>query len=78
MQSYVCGSVNAIGRVTICASVTLIVAQFLLGIVAFHDQSYVIKPLHTFLVYQVTNIVVLLYDIFILQRTPWTHKLACQ
>ena len=68
---------NAIGRVTICASVALIVAKFLLGIVAFHDESYTVRPWHVFLVYQFVNLIVLMYDMYILQRTPWTHKLAC-
>ncbi|KAL9122703.1 MAG: hypothetical protein Q9187_000741 [Circinaria calcarea] len=74
--SYACGSVNAIGRVTICASVTVVVAHFTLGIVSYYNDSYVIRQWHVFLLYQVLNIVVLLYDIFILQQTPWTHDVA--
>lgn len=31
-----------------------------------------------FLVYQFTNAIILFYHVFILQRAPWTHKLACQ
>lgn len=42
------------------------------------DENYVAEPWHTFLVYQGLNLVVLLYNIFLLHRTLWIHNLACK
>lgn len=44
--------------------------------VAFFDANYVAQPWHTFLLYQAFNLLVLLYNIFVLRHTLWIHTLA--
>lgn len=57
---------------------TLIEAQFILGTVAFHAEAYELNSWHVVALYQVLNVLVALYDVFILQRAPWTHNIARQ
>ena len=59
------------------ASIVIIVAQLSLAMIAFYDTSYTIKRWHTFLSYELLNLVVLVYNIFCLKRAPWTHNIGC-
>ncbi|CAF9927739.1 MAG: hypothetical protein HETSPECPRED_006665 [Heterodermia speciosa] len=74
--SYACGSINAIGRVAMTASIDIIVARLLLAIIAFNIPSYTIERWHTFMLYQVLNIVTLTYNLAALKRAPWTHNIG--
>jgi hypothetical protein len=44
----------------------------------FWNPTYVPQAWHAFLVYQAINVLVLLYNIYLLRRTMWVHDLACK
>ena len=60
------------------ASILYIVAILSHGMIAFYYLSYKIERWHIFLSYQVLNVIVLTYNIFFLNKAPWTHKLGCK
>ena len=60
------------------ASIDIIVARLLLAIIAFNIPSYTIEGWHTFMLYQVLNIVTLIYNLAALKRAPWTHNIGCK
>ena len=60
------------------ASIVLIVAQLSHAIIAFYDYSYNIERWHVFLSYQVLNVITLTYNVFFLNKAPWTHKIGCK
>ncbi|KAL6716627.1 polyamine transporter tpo5 [Lecanora helva] len=72
--SYCCGSINVIGRVAMTASIVYIVAQLSHAMIAFYNPSYKIERWHIFLSYQVLNIIILTYNVYFLNKAPWTHK----
>ncbi|KAF7537119.1 hypothetical protein G7054_g4006 [Neopestalotiopsis clavispora] len=74
--SYFCGTVNVFSWITICSGIAIIGPQLVLGMVAFFDDEYVAQPWHTFLLYQAFNLLVLLYNTFVLRHTLWVHTLA--
>ena len=59
------------------ATIMVIVPQFIVGIVAFYNSSYVISRWHVFLLYQGLQTITLIYNIFALRWTPWTHNIGC-
>ena len=59
------------------ASITIIVPQYFLGILAFYDTSYHIQRWHTFLLYQALHTINLIYNLFALRRAPWTYNIGC-
>ena len=77
-QSYSCGSINAIGRVSMTASIEIVVAQLFLAMIAFNVPSYNIERWHTFLSYQVLNMITMAYNLVALKRAPWTHNVGCK
>ena len=60
------------------ASILYIVAQLSHAMIAFYKPSYKIESWHIFLSYQVLNVIVLTYNVFFLNKAPWTHKLGCK
>ena len=60
------------------ASIEIIVAQLVLAMAAFNIPSYKIEPWHVFLCYQALNIVTVLYNLYALNRAPWTHNIGCR
>ncbi|MCJ1246988.1 hypothetical protein MMC30_004199 [Trapelia coarctata] len=74
--SYLCGSINTIGWITLTASVLIIPPQLVVGLIQFFNSSYVILPWHVFLIYQLLGVMSLLYNILALQRAPWTHDIG--
>ena len=47
-----------------------------LAMIAFNVPSFTIQHWRTFLLYQVLNLISLLYNLFALRRAPWTHSIG--
>ncbi len=60
------------------ASILYIVAILSHAMIAFYNSWYNIERWHIFLSYQVLNVTVLTYNVFFLNKAPWTHKLGCK
>ena len=60
------------------ASIEIVVAQLVLAMIAFNVPSYTIESWHTCLLYQALNVITLAYNLFALQRAPWTHNVGCK
>ena len=45
--------------------------------VVFFDSDFEPKAWHIFLIYQAVNILILLYNIFLMKRTSWIHDVGC-
>jgi choline transport protein len=75
--SYTCGLLALFSWLVIGVSVTSITAQQLLALVSTSLSDFVPQPWHVFFVYQGFALFAMLYNAFILKRTPWTHNLAC-
>ncbi|OKP09944.1 Choline transport protein [Penicillium subrubescens] len=74
--SYTCGLLALFSWLVIGVSVTSITAQQLLALVSTSLSDFVPQPWHVFFVYQGFALFAMLYNAFILKRTPWTHNLA--
>lgn len=64
--------------VAICAGIAIIVPQLCLGMAVFWYPSYTAQPWHAFLIYVAANVLVLVYNIYLLRRTMWIHDVACK
>ena len=60
------------------ASINILVAQLVISMIAFNDPSYDVERWQTFLCYQVLNVITLVYNLFVLNRAPWTHNIGCE
>lgn len=60
------------------ASILYIVAQLSHAMIAFYNPSYKLERSHIFLSYQVINAIVSIYNVFYLNKAPWTHKIGCK
>ena len=60
------------------ASILFIVAQLSHAMIAFYNPWYKIEHWHIFLSYQVLNVIVTLYNVFFLNKAPWTHQVGCK
>lgn len=76
--SYACGIIAAISWVAINASVNILSAQILLAVCIFFHADYLPQDWHYFMVYQVINLLFLVYNLFVMRRTPWIHDVACK
>lgn len=74
--SYCCGAANVFSWIAICAGIAIICPQLCLGLAVFWDPEYIPKPWQAFLMYQGSNALVLVYNIYLLRRTMWVHDLA--
>ncbi|THY38339.1 amino acid transporter [Aureobasidium pullulans] len=74
--SYACGSIATFSWIAIDAAATLLGAQMLLSIISFYLPSYVPEAWHYFLVYQAIHLVLFLYNLVALVKTPWVHNLG--
>ncbi|KAH6632978.1 amino acid/polyamine transporter I [Boeremia exigua] len=74
--SYWCGATNVFSWIAICAGIAIIIPQLCLGMAIFWNPTYVPQTWHAFLVYQAANVLVLVYNIYLLRRTMWVHDLA--
>ncbi|OBT56539.1 hypothetical protein VE04_03247 [Pseudogymnoascus sp. 24MN13] len=75
-MSYTVGTINMFGWVAICAGICIIMPQIIMGIVVFYNNDFVILQWHSFLIYQVLNVSVLVYNLFILPKAAWTHNIG--
>ncbi|KIW64822.1 hypothetical protein PV04_09729 [Phialophora macrospora] len=74
--SYVCAVAATYSWVFLCAAVTLFAAIVLIALPEYYVEGYEPKAWHTFLVYQTLNILILVYNLFVLKRAPWTHEIG--
>ncbi|KAJ4984182.1 choline transport [Stagonosporopsis vannaccii] len=74
--SYLCGATNVFSWIAICAGIAIIAPQLCLGLAVAWNSTYAPQPWHAFLVYQAANVLVLLYNMYLLRRTMWVHDLA--
>ncbi|OQE20418.1 hypothetical protein PENSTE_c013G00904 [Penicillium steckii] len=74
--SYCCGAINIFSWISISAGVTILPAQFIISMAIYNNPGYESKTWHYFLIYQATNIIVLLYNIFAIRRTTWIHDVG--
>lgn len=78
VASYACGAIAVFSWIALCTAATIIAAQALLALPSFFVESYVPQAWHYFLVYQAVNIFCLVYNLFALKRTLWTHDIGCK
>lgn len=76
--SYACGMIATFSWIALCTAATIIAAQLLLALPAYFLSTYIPQAWHYFVVYQAINIVVLIYNLFALKRTPWVHNIGCK
>ncbi|KAI9927590.1 hypothetical protein MW887_003209 [Aspergillus wentii] len=74
--SYACGAVNIFSWVSISAGVTILPAQFIISMAITYHEGYEAQRWHYFLIYQVANLIVLVYNIFGLRKTSWIHDVG--
>jgi choline transport protein len=75
--SYACGLLSIFSWVAIGAAVTIIPAQQIMALVALYRPDFVTKEWHVFLIYEAMALLVLLYNMFALKWTSWTHYVGC-
>lgn len=78
MLSYACGLLALLSWVAIAVSVSMIIAEQLMAVVAATHEGFVIKSWQVFLVYQAVAFFAFLYNLFALKRAPWTHNIGCK
>jgi choline transport protein len=78
LQSYCCGAINIFSWISITAGVTILPAQFIISMAIYNNPGYEAKSWHYFLIYQATNIIILLYNIFAIRKTSWVHDIGCK
>lgn len=78
LVSYICGLAAVCSWTFLAASITILSSQLLLAVPAFYIETFVPQGWHYFLVFQAINLVLLLYNIFCLQRASWTHSIGCE
>lgn len=74
--SYVAGIINIFAWQAITASICVIMPQLILGMAVYWNADYVPQNYQSFLIYQVTNLIVLAYNIGILQKAHYTHTVG--
>ncbi|KAF2026651.1 amino acid transporter [Setomelanomma holmii] len=73
---YCCGATNVFAWIAICAGIAIIVPQQVIGMAIFYNPSYVPETWHVFLLYQLANLLILVYDIYLLKRSMWIHDVG--
>ena len=76
--SYACGLLSVFSWVSIGASITIIPAQQIMALVSLWNTGFVVKEWHVFLIYQAMALIILLYNMFALKWTSWTHYIGCE
>ena len=77
-KSYCYGVTAILSRIAICVDIAIIVPQLCLGMAVFWSQTYVPQAWPAFSVYQAANVLVLVYNIYLLRWAMWMHDLACK
>jgi hypothetical protein len=78
IKSYCCGVINVFAWIAICAGIAIIVPQLVLGMAIFWNSGYAPEPWHAFMLYQGANLLVLVYNIYVLKRSMWIHDVGCE
>lgn len=76
--SYTCGLAAVMSWVFLSAAITILSSQLILAVPSFYIETYTAEPWHYFLVFQVINIVMLVYNVFCIKKAPWTHDIGCK
>ncbi|PKY00619.1 amino acid transporter [Aspergillus campestris IBT 28561] len=74
--SYFCGAANIFGWLSICTGVVIQPGQFISAMVVFFNPDFEPQAWHIFLIYQAVNILILLYNIYLMKRTSWIHDVG--
>lgn len=75
--SYFTGLAAIFAWITLVASICLATTRILMAICIRSSPDYVSHPWHYFLVYQGFNAAVVLYNIFLTNRTLWIYNFGC-
>lgn len=75
--SYGCGLAAVFSWVTLGASIGVAATEALMAMVIRWQPGYQMESWHSFLVYQLLNILVVLYNIFLTNRTLWVYNVGC-
>ncbi|EYE90206.1 putative choline transport protein [Aspergillus ruber CBS 135680] len=74
--SYGCGLAAVFSWVTLGASIGVAATEALMAMVIQWQPGYQMQSWHSFLVYQLLNIVVVVYNIFLTNRTLWVYNVG--
>ncbi|KAK7192105.1 choline transport [Paraphaeosphaeria sporulosa] len=74
--SYCCGATNVFAWIAICAGIAIIIPQQIMGMAVFYNPSYVPQTWHAFILYQGGNLMVLVYNVYLLKRSMWIHDVG--
>ncbi|KPM37120.1 hypothetical protein AK830_g9451 [Neonectria ditissima] len=74
--SYVCGVINLLGWIATVAGFVVTTGQLVTGLATFLHPSYTIESWHVFLIFQLMNIIFVLYNMFLIKRTLWIHDVG--
>ena len=75
--SYGCGLAAVAAWITLAASIALAAVQTLMAMVIQWHEEYTSQPWHLFLVYQLFNLLMVVYNIFLTNRTLWVYNAGC-
>ncbi|KAK7420837.1 hypothetical protein QQZ08_010238 [Neonectria magnoliae] len=74
--SYICGVINLLGWIATAAGFVITTGQLITGLATFLHPNYAIESWHVFLIFQLMNIIFVLYNMFLIKRTMWIHDVG--
>ncbi|KAH7008648.1 amino acid/polyamine transporter I [Ilyonectria destructans] len=74
--SYCCGAINLLGWIATAAGFVITTAQLITGLATFMHPTYTIEAWHVFLIFQLMNVIFVLYNMFLIKRTLWIHDVG--
>ncbi|KAF1915342.1 amino acid/polyamine transporter I [Ampelomyces quisqualis] len=74
--SYCCGVTNVFAWIAICVGSAIIMPQLVLGMAIYWNPTYITQPWHAFVLYQGMNMLVMVYNIYLLKRSMWIHDVG--
>lgn len=77
-KSYCCGAINLLGWIATAAGFVITTAQLITGLATFMHPTYTIEAWHVFLIFQLMNVIFILYNMFLIKRTLWIHDVGCK
>lgn len=75
--SYGCGLAAVAAWITLAASIALASTQALMAMVVRWHDGYEMQNWHVFLVYQLFNAAMVVYNVFLTNRTLWVYNIGC-
>lgn len=76
--SYLCGVAASCSWVFLSAGVVTVASQVLMALPIYYSDDYQPPAWHYFLVYQALNILVAIYNMVGMKKTPWVNELGCE